>query len=275
MTLLEKLRPERKDEPPAKVLRLKVDSIAPSPYQARTYFDPAEVESLAQSIRENGLLQPVSVRRLPEGGYQLIAGERRLRACKLAGLKEIPALVCQADGTLSAVLGYIENAERCDLNCFEQARALKLLLELWECTQEEGAARLGMSQSALCNKLRLLKHSSQVLTVIRRENLTERHARALLKLPGDEEKLSAIAQIARQGMNVARTEKYIEMLLQKRQDKPQKANVGAFLNNLTQYLARIQSCGIAAVSERRETEKQIVLTITIPKYAKKEIADQS
>ena len=105
MTLLEKLRPEKRDELPARVLRLKIDAIQPSPYQARTHFDPAEVESLAQSIRENGMLQPVSVRRLPEGGYQLIAGERRLRACKLAGLKEIPALVCQADGTLSAVLG--------------------------------------------------------------------------------------------------------------------------------------------------------------------------
>ena len=127
------------------------------------------------------------------------------------------------------------------------------------------ARRIGKSQSAVANKLRLLRHSEAVLTALREGELTERHGRALLKLPTEEEKLTVIGEILRQGMNVARTEKYIEMLLQKREDKPQKANVGAFLNNLTQSLQKIQLSGIPAVSERRETDSQIVLTITIPK----------
>ena len=113
--------------------------------------------------------------------------------------------------------------------------------------------------------MRVLKHSDAVLNALREAGLTERHARALLKLRSDEEKIPAIAEIARQGMSVARAEKYIENLLAAREDKPSKANVGAFLNNLTQNLQKIQLSGIPAVSERRETDSQIVLTITIPK----------
>ena len=132
-------------------------------------------------------------------------------------------------------------------------------------SQEQAARLLGKSQSAVANKLRILKHSAAVLTALREAGLTERHARALLKLRSEEETLSAVAEIARQGMNVARTEKYIESLLAARDDRPRKANVGAFLNSLTQNLQKIQLSGIPAVSERRETDSQIVLTITIPK----------
>ena len=132
-------------------------------------------------------------------------------------------------------------------------------------SQEQAARLLGKSQSAVANKLRILRHSPAVLEALRRGGLTERHGRALLKLEGEEEQLRAIDEILRQGMSVARTEKYIESLLANRQDRPQKANVGAFLNSLTQSLQKIQSCGIPAVSERRETDRQIVLTITIPK----------
>ena len=132
-------------------------------------------------------------------------------------------------------------------------------------SQEQVARLLGKSQSAVANKLRILRHSNTVLSALREAGLTERHARALLKLRSEEETLAAITRIAREEMSVARTEKYIESLLAEKETKSSKASVSAFLNTLTQTLQKIQSSGVAAVSERRETENQIVLTITIPK----------
>ena len=132
-------------------------------------------------------------------------------------------------------------------------------------SQEQAARLLGKSQSAVANKLRILRHSPRVLEALRAGNLTERHARALLKLTDEEQKMQVIEAILRQGMSVSRTEKYIDDLLNRRAEKAKKVNVGAFLNNLTLSLQRIQLSGVAAVSERKETDKQIVLTITIPK----------
>lgn len=143
-----------------KLVKLPVSRILPNPAQPRKDFDQAALESLAQSIKENGLLQPVTVRR-ENGGYTLIAGERRLRACKLAGLKEIPAIVTECAPEDSAVLALLENLQRKDLQMFEQANALVNLLREWHITQEEAAKRLGISQSYLANKLRLLKLSPE------------------------------------------------------------------------------------------------------------------
>jgi len=136
---------------------------------------------------------------------------------------------------------------------------------MWNMSQEQVAQLLGKSQSSVANKLRLLKHSDRVLQLLRENNLTERHARALLKLPTEPEKCVAIAEISRLNMSVARAEQYIEGLLKKQEEKPKTTDITAFLRNLSQTMTRIQSSGIAAVSERRETDKQIVLTITIPK----------
>jgi ParB family chromosome partitioning protein len=132
-------------------------------------------------------------------------------------------------------------------------------------SQEQVARMLGKSQSAVANKLRLLRHSPQVLEALRTQGLTERHARALLKLQSESDKLSAIGVISQQQMGVARAERYIDELLEQAPPQKRKPNVGAFLNSLNQSLARIQRSGVPAVSERRETENQIVLTITIPK----------
>ena len=165
----------------------------------------------------------------------------------------------------SGMAAMVENLQRQDLDFIEEARGISNLMEQWSCSQEQVARILGKSQSAVANKLRLLRHSGPVLTAIREGGLTERHARALLKLPTEPEKLSVIATIVQLGMSVARTESYIEQRLAEKADKPPKPNVSAFLNNLNQALARIQLSGISAVSERRETESQIVLTITIPK----------
>ena len=159
----------------------------------------------------------------------------------------------------------VENLQRQDLDFIEEAQGIDLLLQQWNMSQEQVAKVLGKSQSGVANKLRLLRHSIPVLDALRNAELTERHARALLKLRTEEEKLRAIGEIARQNMSVARTEQYIDSLLQQGQSPAIKANVGAFLTYLNQSLARIQRSGISAVSERKETEDQIVLTITIPK----------
>ena len=247
-----------------RVVFLPARAIRPNPAQPRKLFRQEALTELSDSIRQHGILQPLSVRRV-EGGYELISGERRLRAAQQAGLTDIPCILMQMDDRESGMAAMVENLQRQDLDFVEEAMGISRLLTQWHMSQEQAARMLGKSQSAIANKLRLLRHSEPVLTALREGELTERHARALLKLPTEEEKLAAIGEILRQGMSVARTEKYVEALLEKREDKPAKANVGAFLNNLTQSLQKIQSSGIPAVSERRETDSQIVLTITIPK----------
>ena len=247
-----------------RVVFLPARSIKPNPAQPRRVFREEALSELADSIRRHGILQPLSVRRVGNG-YELIAGERRLRAGVLAGLAEIPCIVMSMDEEESGAAALIENIQRQNLDFIEEARGIARLMEKSRLSQEQAAALLGRSQSSVANKLRLLRHSEPVLTALREGGLTERHARALLKLPTEQEKLSAIAVVLRQGMSVARTESFIAGLLEEKQVKAPRANVGTFLNNLNQSLARIQMSGIGAVSERRETDSQIVLTITIPK----------
>ena len=247
-----------------RVMFLPARSIRPNPAQPRKVFREESLEELAESIRQHGILQPLSVRRVA-GTYELIAGERRLRAAQLAGLHEIPCIVMHMDDRESALTAMVENLQRQDLDFVEEAQGISTLMEGWSMSQEQVAKVLGKSQSAVANKLRLLRHSPRVLQALRESGLTERHGRALLKLRTEEEKLDAIAVILRQSMNVARAEKYIQELLEDRPKEPKRVNVGVFLNNLNQSLARIQLSGIPAVSERRETEDEIVLTITIPK----------
>jgi len=247
-----------------RVVFLPFSAISPNPNQPRTVFAESALEELAQSIRRHGVLQPLSVRRI-EGGYQLIAGERRLRAAKLAGLTEVPCLVMRMTDGESGMVALIENLQRQDLDFIEEARGISYLMEHWHMSQEQAAQLLGKSQSCIANKLRILKHSAKVLDAIREAGLTERHARALLKLPTEAERLRALENIVRMGMSVARAERYIEDLLAAPKEKTSRVNVGTFLKNVNQSLAKIQLSGIPAVSERRETDSQIVLTITIPK----------
>lgn len=247
-----------------RVVFLPARAIRPNPAQPRKVFRQEALTELADSIRQHGILQPLSVRRVG-AGYELIAGERRLRAAQLAGLGEIPCIVMNMDDRESGMAAMVENLQRQDLDFIEEAWGISRLMSHWSMSQDQVAKLLGKSQSSIANKLRLLRHSPMVLEALRQGGLTERHARALLKLQSDEDKLRAIGVITAQSMSVARAEKYIEALLADSSPRPQRANVGAFLNSLTQSLQRIQSSGIAAVSERRETDSQIVLTITIPK----------
>ena len=251
-----------------RVVFLPVKSIRPNPAQPRKVFREEPLDELAQSIRQHGILQPLSVRRVSLG-YELIAGERRLRAGILAGLPEVPCIIMNMDDQESGIAALLENLQRQDLDFIDEARGILRLMDKHNMSQEDVARLLGKSQSAIANKLRLLRHSGPVLTAIREAQLTERHARALLKLPEEAQKLTAIREIVRQNMNVARAEQYIGTLLeQSTEASPRKANVGAFLANLSHTLSKIQLSGIPAVSERRETDSQIVLTITIPKDKK-------
>ena len=247
-----------------RVVFLPVRSIRPNPAQPRRVFREEALKELSESILRHGILQPLSVRRR-EGGYELICGERRLRAAQMAGLTDVPCILMQMDDRESGMTAMVENLQRQDLDFVKEAQGISRLMGQFNMSQEQTARLLGKSQSAVANKLRLLRHSETVLEALRQAELTERHARALLKLPDEQTKLRAIAEISRQGMSVARTESYVASLLAQPRDKTDKANVAAFLNSLTQSLARIQLSGIGAVSERRETDSQIVLTITIPK----------
>lgn len=247
-----------------RVVFLPARAIRPNPAQPRELFREEALTELADSIRQHGILQPLSVRRVGTN-YELIAGERRLRAGLMAGLTEIPCIIMSMDDKESGMAALVENLQRQDLDFIEEARGISCLMEQWSMSQEQVAKVIGKSQSAVANKLRLLRHSQNVLAALRAAGLTERHARALLKLPTEPEKIAAIATIAKLNMSVARTERYIEDLLSGQEKKQSKPNVGAFLNSLNQSLARIQLSGIPAVSERKETDSQIVLTITIPK----------
>ena len=246
-----------------RVVFLPAKAIRPNPAQPRELFRQEELSDLAESIRQHGVLQPLSVRRVGVQ-YELIAGERRLRAAAMAGLTEVPCILMQMDDRESGLAAMVENLQRQDLDFIEEAMGISRLMELGNLSQEQAARQLGKSQSAIANKLRLLRHSDPVLAALREAQLTERHARALLRLPDEETKLAAIRQIREKQMSVARTESYVESLLRS-PAKKKSPQVGAFLNSLSQSLAKIQLSGIPAVSERRETDSQIVVTITIPK----------
>lgn len=247
-----------------RVVFLPARSIQPNPSQPRRIFRQERLAELADSIRQHGILQPLSVRRVGTG-YELIAGERRLRAGIQAGLTEIPCIIMSMDDRESGMAALVENLQRQDLDYIEEARGISRVMEQWSMSQEQAAQLLGKSQSGVANKLRLLRHSPQVLQALREKGLTERHARALLKLPAETEKLKVIDLVAKLGMSVARTEQYIESLLENREETQKSVNVRAFLRSVNQTLVKIQQSGIPAISERRETEDRIVLTITIPK----------
>ena len=252
-----------------RVVFLSVRATRPNPAQPRQVFDQNGLQELAASIVQHGILQPLSVRRVGNI-YELIAGERRLRAAKLAGLEEVPCLLMSMDENQSGLAALVENLQRRDLDFIEEAQGLARLMQLGGLSQEQAAQKVGKSQSAVANKLRLLRHSPQVLDALRSAGLTERHARALLKLNKDEDKLAAIGLIAQRGLTVAQTEQYVQDMLSDRVPGTRRRrppDIREFLNDLTQSLALIQSAGVAAVSRQQETDREITLTITIPKCA--------
>lgn len=257
-----------------RVLNLPAAEIRPNPRQPRRVFDEAGLRELASSIRRHGILQPLTVRRGP-GGWELVAGERRLRAAKLAGLETVPCIEAAVDEGESALLALVENLQRRDLHYFEEAAAIADYIKRSGVTQEEAAAQLGRSPSALANKLRLLRLSPDCREVLTARGLTERHARALLRLEDEGERLTAIRRIAERQLNVAQTEQYVERRLAELQSTPPAGrrtfilkDVRLFLNSLDRGLRLIREAGVGAESRREETEDDILLTIRIPKQRK-------
>ena len=235
-------------------------SIQPNPEQPRRVYGEEALQELARSIQSHGILQPLSVRRVGSV-HQLVCGERRLRAAILAGLTDVPCIVVRMEAQEQATAALVENLQRCELNFLEEARALAQLTGKYALRQEQVAQLIGKSQSAVANKLRILRHSDRVLQALLEAGLTERHARALLPIEDEEVKLSLIAQ----KLPVSRLEAKVALLSSPAPPQKRPAEVGSFLRSMNTALKRIRTGGIAAISEQRETESQIVVTITIPK----------
>lgn len=247
--------------------------IRPNPQQPRRSFDEEGLAELAASIRSCGILQPLTVRRAGEG-YELVAGERRLRAARIAGLREVPCLVAQVGEDDSALLALMENLQRRDLDCWEEAQAIARLISRYGLSQEEAARRLGRAQPTVANKLRLLRLPEDVRALLRENGLTERHARALLRLQDPEVQRRAAGDMVRRGMNVAQADAYVEKLLQSAQVTPPRGrstyiikDVRLFLNSVDRGLHLMRQAGVDAGWNRQDTDREILLTIRIPKRA--------
>lgn len=259
------------------IVYLAVDAIAPSAVQPRQNFSPAQLEELSRSIAEYGVLSPLTVRPR-QGGYELVAGERRLRAARMAGLHEVPCIIMELDLEEASFIALVENLQRNDLDFLEEARGIAQLIRLFGLSQEECARRLGKSQSAVANKLRLLRLPEDVLNAMRNAGLTERHGRALLRLPNPVAQRAALEYIVDNGLTVAATDAYIDALLsapeeaeQKDEEKPEKRrtfvlkDVRVFLNTLSRSIDLMKQGGIDAGIQREETDDSLILTISIPK----------
>ena len=252
------------------ILYLSVEDLEPNPVQPRQNFDEEGIEELSRSIRSYGILNPLTVR-YRGGHYELVAGERRLRAAKLAGLREVPCLLLNVNMEDASLIALIENLQRRDLDFIEEAEGLRQLQRLFGMSQEEAARRIGKSQSAVANKLRLLKLPEDVLHTLRDRGLSERHGRALLRLPTADEQRRALAYILENDLTVSATDSYIDTLL----TAPEKdaaprhtlilKDVRIFLNSLNRSLEVMKQGGIEAGVNRRETDEALILTISIPK----------
>jgi ParB family chromosome partitioning protein len=259
----------------SRIVYLAIGDIQPNPEQPRKTFEPNAMRELAGSISRYGVLQPLSVRRRGSG-YELVSGERRLRAAKLVGLKDVPCIILDVDSQESSILALVENLQRKDLDFIEEAEGLYRLVNVNGYKQEEVARLVGLSQSAVSNKLRILKLSPELLFMIRDTGLTERHARALLKLEEEQDRVEIFEQIIKKNLNVANTEELIESFLQKKEhaeNPPHKPvyvlkDVRLFMNTLTRGMSMMQQSGIDARCGRDETEQEITLTIKIPKTNK-------
>ena len=255
-----------------------VEEIVPGPLQPRQHFSREGLEELRDSIAQHGVLQPLTVRQKGEC-FELIAGERRLRAAKMAGLSEVPCIIMDVDMEKSGIIALIENIQRRDLDFVEEAEGISQLIRLFGLSQEQAARRLGKSQSAVANKLRLLRLPPDVLNRLRTEELSERHARALLRLEEPERQRQALDFIIDQRMNVAAAEAYIEKLCAEPPAEPEQVpqpaarrkgifvmkDVRVFMNTLDRSIDLMRSGGIDADVQREETERELILTVRIPK----------
>lgn len=252
-----------------KVVEINIDDILPNPYQPRTDFTD-DITSLAESIAQNGILQPLSVRK-KDNHYELIAGERRLRAAKMCQFSVVPCIVHEVSDRHSAVLALVENIQRQDLSFFDEASAIEKLITHYGMTQEDAAAKLGRAQSTIANKLRLLRLTEKEREFIVKYGLTERHARALLRLGSSEDRLFILGKIIKSNLNVERSEKLIDEFIGSQRDKVSYKkrslvfqNVKMFVNTINKAVETMQAAGISADSRKIQNEDYIEYRVRIP-----------
>ncbi|MBQ9988250.1 MAG: ParB/RepB/Spo0J family partition protein [Clostridia bacterium] len=262
---------------PARVVQsIPVAWIRPNPYQPRRNFSERSIDELALSIRRYGLMQPIVVRRVSAAQYELIAGERRLRAARRAGLVQIDALVQAAGEEDSAVMALIENVQRENLHFFDEAEAFKKLLQSHGLTQEELARRVGKNQSTIANKLRILKLPPAVRDAIYTGGLTERHARTLLRIPDKITQLELVRTIRQESLSVKATEALVERILNRQfaeQETPRKRRITGvvrdgrlLLNGIKKLVGQAVSTGLSAQSNISDKGDRLEITIVIPKH---------
>ena len=262
-----------------KISDIPIIKIRPNKAQPRKVFNEEDLNALSQSITENGILQPLTVRKVSATEYELIAGERRLRASVLAGLRKVPCIVIKCSEKESAVYALLENLQRSDLGMFEEARGISRLIRRYGLTQQEAAVKLGKTQSTLANKLRLLRLTYEEQEWIENAGLSERHARALLKLGDEGARREALSKIISENLNVQQSENLINLMLNSnpKNDKKQgfsKAvikDVRIFVNTINKAIDTMRLAGIDAQSDKTDTDNFIEYTIRIPK---KQITDE-
>lgn len=259
-----------------KISDIPIIKIRPNKSQPRKQFDEDELSALSQSIRENGILQPLTVRRISPTEFELIAGERRLRASALAGLRKVPCIVVKCSDKESAVYALLENLQRSDLGMFEEARGISRLIRRYGITQEEAALKLGKSQSTIANKLRLLRLTYEEQEWIINAGLSERHARSLLRLNDENTRRDALSRIISENLNIQQTENLVSILLKscpksekhKGSSKAVIKDIRIFMNTINRAIDTMRLSGIDAKVNKKVTENYIEYTIRIPEKPK-------
>ncbi|MBQ3378997.1 MAG: ParB/RepB/Spo0J family partition protein [Clostridia bacterium] len=257
-----------------RICEIDVNMIHPNPDQPRRNFDRKSLIELAHSIRMHGVIQPLCVRRVSPVKYELIAGERRLQAARLAQLERVPCIVKEIDSEESAIISLVENIQRQDLSFFEEAQAIDKLMKRYRLTQEQAAARIGRKQSTVANKLRLLRLSPEIKDRIAEHGLSERHARALLRLPDEAARLTVLAAVIERSLSAAQTEALINQRLSvslHKEKQPSKKPVGLyrdariFVNTINGALDAIERSGMLISSEKSEDDDMIEYVIRMKK----------
>ncbi|MBR1481356.1 MAG: ParB/RepB/Spo0J family partition protein [Ruminococcus sp.] len=255
------------------ISEIPIIKIRPNKAQPRKLFNEDELSALSRSIAENGILQPLTVRKISSTEYELIAGERRLRAAVIAGLRKVPCIVVRCSDVESAIYALLENLQRADLGIFEEARGISRLIHRYGLTQEQAATKLGKGQSTIANKLRLLRLSEDEQEWIEKAGLSERHARALLRLEDEQTRREALSRVVTENLNVKQTEHLVSALLHSAPpSQPFRGNskavikdVRIFLNTITKAVDTMRLSGIDAESQKKDTGDFIEYTIRIPK----------
>ncbi|NLM73481.1 MAG: nucleoid occlusion protein [Clostridiaceae bacterium] len=269
-----KIEEKKVDE--KKITMIPIDLIRPNPYQPRRKFDQATMDELCKSIQQYGVIQPINVRKISNTHYELVAGERRLRATAMTGQKEIPAIIVDVGEDDSAVMALIENLQREDLGYMEEAEGYRNLIKEHGLTQEELAQKIGKSQSTIANKIRLLRLSPMVKKILADNNLTERHARALLKLDDEQLQLKILQKVCEKGLNVRKTEELVQRALEKycNPSKPEDSkkritksikDIRIFVNTIRQAIDTMKKSGVNARAAQIDRGEYLEFIVRIPK----------